>query len=109
AVVGSGGPHAPAPADVLGIQIERLADPQEREDPGAVVAVDPPARLLERPTLPGGTDLARIDRDRVLEDRVHETANAVLRVASLALGEELGGHQRAWLERRRQDVVEVPV
>jgi hypothetical protein len=98
----------PAP-DVIRVEIERLADPEEREDPHAIVAVDPATRLLEGAALAGGAHLSGVHIHRVLEDRVHQTADAALGVPALALGEELCRHERARLERRGQGVVEVPV
>src|SRR5207249_10697639 len=63
-------------ADILRLQPERLADPLEREAPGAIAAAEP-ARGL--PTEAQGRLRLAVDLDRVLQDRQREPVLAAER------------------------------
>src|SRR5437764_9856819 len=87
-------------AHVLGVDLERVADVLEGEEPDAIRGRDPLARLIEH------LAAARVPRlrvllvavDRVLEDRQHEEALALEPSLPAEGREELGGQENIGLE-----------
>jgi hypothetical protein len=67
-------PLAQAPPDVVGVDLQGVADVLEREQPGAVARVDPFPGFLEDLRSPriAGVSVLLEAVDRILEDRKHE-------------------------------------
>src|SRR5262245_32640733 len=88
---------------VLGVDLERVADVLEREEPAAVARDDPLLGLLEH-LLPARIARVRvllIAVDGVLEHREHEQALALESAGAAERREELSREQNVRLEEAR--------
>src|SRR5437588_4347245 len=101
-------PRAQPPAQVVGVDVQDVADVLEREQPGAIGILDPRLRLLEELLAAGiaGLGLLAIDVDRVLEHGDHEPTLAVVLGPSPHAIEELRRQERVGLEDHPEPLVD---
>src|SRR5436190_15544705 len=100
-------PRAQTPAEVVGFEVEHVADVLERVEPGAVGVVEPLLRLEEELLAAGivGRGLLAVNVHRVLEDRDHQPALPVVLPPPPDPIEVLRREQRIRLDQASQSLL----